>query len=71
MDFKNYEHLRFQRRGRVLSIAMTAPKAKNAINRQMHQELSKVFNDADDDPDSDVLVLTGEGAAFSGGGDTG
>jgi len=69
VKFDQYEHLRFERRGRVLTIVMNAPEAKNAVNRKMHRELSEVFNDADDDPDSDVIVLTGAGDSFSGGGD--
>jgi enoyl-CoA hydratase len=71
MNFEDYEFLRFERRGRVLTILMNAPEAKNAINRKMHKELSRVFNEADDDPESDILVLTGVGNAFSGGGDIG
>jgi enoyl-CoA hydratase len=35
----------------------------------MHHELSKVFLDAQDDPESDLIILTGEGKAFCGGGD--
>lgn len=69
MDFTAYRHLSFERRGRILTIVMNAPASKNAIGREMHRELSRVFHDADDDPDSDILVLTGAGQAFSGGGD--
>src|SRR3546814_7317352 len=35
----------------------------------MHEELARVFVDASNDPDSDVVVLTGAGRAFSSGGD--
>lgn len=69
MSFEDYEFLRFERRERVLTILLNAPESKNAINRKMHKELSKVFDEVDDDPQSDVLVLTGVGSAFSGGGD--
>jgi enoyl-CoA hydratase len=69
MKFSDYEFIDFRRRGRVLSIVMNAPKTKNAINERMHYELARAFNDADDDPESDVLVFTGAGDAFSAGGD--
>ena len=71
MNFDSFEILRFQRRGRVMTITLNAPKTRNAIDHKMHQELIRVFTEADDDPDSDVLVITGEGAHFSGGGDMG
>jgi enoyl-CoA hydratase len=35
----------------------------------MHEELSRVFLDAQRDDQSDCIVLTGTGKAFSGGGD--
>lgn len=67
--FAGYEHLRFARRGRVLTITMDRPQVKNAANVRMHRELSRVFADARRDSDSDIVVLTGAGDAFSSGGD--
>jgi enoyl-CoA hydratase len=65
----HYEHLRWERQGRVLTIVMNRPEVKNAANIVMHNELSRVFADAGRDPDSDIIVLTGAGGAFSSGGD--
>jgi enoyl-CoA hydratase len=67
--FGSYEHLRFRRDGRVLTIEMHRPEVKNAANMRMHNELSRVFADAQRDAGSDILVLTGAGDAFSSGGD--
>lgn len=67
--FAQYEHIRFEREGRVLRIVMNRPEVKNAANIRMHNELSRVFADAQRDSDSDILVLTGAGDAFSSGGD--
>lgn len=69
MRFEDYECLRFTRRGRVLTVSLNRPEQRNAVNGQMHTELSRVFVDLQRDPDSDVIVLTGEGSAFCGGGD--
>ena len=66
---EQYEHLELRRNGRVLTIAMNRPQVKNAANIRMHNELSRVFADAQRDPDSDIVVLTGAGDAFSSGGD--
>ncbi|MBL8360796.1 MAG: enoyl-CoA hydratase/isomerase family protein [Rubrivivax sp.] len=67
--FERYEHLRFERRGRVLTVVMNRPEVKNAANVRMHNELSRVFADAQRDEGSDIVVLTGAGDAFSSGGD--
>lgn len=67
--FKSYEHLRFTREGRVLTINLDRPEQRNAVNGRLHAELSRVFLDAQRDPESDVVVLTGSGAAFCAGGD--
>lgn len=67
--FADYRHLRFERSGRVLRIVMNRPEVKNAADIRMHRELSRVFADARRDEDSDILVLTGAGDAFSAGGD--
>jgi enoyl-CoA hydratase len=69
MDFDRYHALRFARRGRILTIRIARPEAMNAVNEQLHEELAQVFTDANRDPDSDVIVLTGEGKAFCAGGD--
>lgn len=67
--FDHYEHIQFKRAGRVLTIVMNRPEVKNAANVRMHNELSRVFADAQRDEATDIVVLTGAGDAFSAGGD--
>jgi enoyl-CoA hydratase len=67
--FSSYEHLHFRRAGSVLTIEMHRPEVKNAANIRMHNELSRVFTDAQRDEGSQIIVLTGAGDAFSSGGD--
>jgi enoyl-CoA hydratase len=67
--FDSYEHIQFKRAGRVLTIVMNRPEVKNAANVRMHNELSRVFADAQRDAACDIVVLTGAGDAFSAGGD--
>jgi enoyl-CoA hydratase len=63
--------IEFDRAGRVLTIRLNRPEQLNAVDGQLHAELARVFPEADDDLESDVLVLTGAGKAFSAGGDIG
>ncbi|MCY4342476.1 MAG: enoyl-CoA hydratase-related protein [Gammaproteobacteria bacterium] len=68
MAFSDYQYMRFNRRDRILTIALDNGKV-NAINGRMHRELARVFMDAQDDEDSDLVILTGAGNAFCAGGD--
>jgi enoyl-CoA hydratase len=67
--YESYQHLKFERNSRVLTIVMNRPEVKNAANVRMHHELSTVFYDVARDDEADVIVLTGAGDAFSSGGD--
>ena len=69
-DFSGYERIKSARDGRILTLTLTAPNPVNAVDGAMHRELARVFLDAQDDPDSDLVVLTGAGRAFCAGGDT-
>lgn len=66
---RQYETLALSHTGRVLTVALNRPDDLNAVNHEMHEELARVFYEAADDPASDVIVLTGAGAAFCAGGD--
>ncbi len=68
-DFSAYQHLTFNRQGRVLVITLNRPAQRNAVNARLHAELAQVFTDAQRDADSDVVLLTGAGSAFCAGGD--
>jgi len=69
MDFAKYKTIKFDRRGRILNVTLNQPEKLNAFAGLAHQELSEVFTEIADDPDSDIVVLTGAGRAFSAGGD--
>lgn len=66
-----YETITFERHGRVLEVTLNRPDKLNATDAVMHEELARVFVDCSNDPDSDVIILTGAGRAFSAGGDIG
>ncbi|NIM61602.1 MAG: enoyl-CoA hydratase, partial [Acidobacteria bacterium] len=70
MDTTGYEHLQFERRPHgVLLITINRPDKLNAANDRLHWELSQVWKDVSDDPDTRAAVVTGAGRAFSAGGD--
>jgi enoyl-CoA hydratase len=70
MDYREYQHLRFERKGDgILLITINRPDVLNATNNRLHWELSHVWLDIAADADTNVVVVTGAGRAFSAGGD--
>jgi enoyl-CoA hydratase len=67
--FDDYRTILFNRRGRVLEVTLNRPDKLNATDAVLHTELARLFTDISNDPDSDIVVLTGAGRAFSAGGD--
>lgn len=68
--FDSYPGLRFERREHgVLWMYLSRPEVFNATDGPMHLGLSRVWLDINDDPETRVVVVTGDGDAFSAGGD--
>jgi enoyl-CoA hydratase len=65
--FDKYKLINFERRGAILTITLNSPPA-NAVDHALHEEMTEVFVDAQRDPDSRVVVVTGAGRCFSAGG---
>ena len=69
-DYSQYRHLLFEHQENgLLFITINRPDVYNATNARLHWELSRVWLDIGDDPETRVVVITGAGRAFSAGGD--
>lgn len=55
--------------GDVRVVVLNRPDALNATNELLHGELAVIWPELDADPDVKAIVLTGNGRAFSAGGD--
>ena len=66
-----FETMRYEKDGGVVRVALNRPEVLNAVNLQMRDDLWEAFCAVRDDPDARVLVLRGEGKAFSAGADIG
>ena len=58
-----------KRRGRVLVVSLRREDKRNAVNRELADELDVALNALDDDPDVWVGILTGTSSVFSAGSD--
>jgi enoyl-CoA hydratase len=67
---EKYQHLLFEEKEHgILLMTINRPEQMNATDAALHNALSKVWLDIDDDEDVRVVVVTGAGRAFSAGGD--
>lgn len=65
-----FPHLKTEvRQSHQLWITLDHPEKMNAISMEMISSLVTVLKQADFDPNIKVIILTGEGRAFSAGGD--
>lgn len=69
MDYGRYQCFEITRDDRILKVAFNQPESLNVVNAGMHTELSELFADINKDRETNVVVLTGNGRAFSAGGD--
>jgi enoyl-CoA hydratase len=61
--------LRVEADGPVRTVILNRPAELNAINQSLHRALAIVWAQISADLDARVVILTGEGRAFSAGGD--
>ena len=64
-----FETLLYQRRGAACWIILNRPKALNALNGQLIDELERALDQAEADDGVRAVVLTGAGRAFCAGAD--
>ncbi|MCY3641849.1 MAG: enoyl-CoA hydratase/isomerase family protein [Gammaproteobacteria bacterium] len=70
--YQGYERLKFDYPAdRILRITISRPEKYNALDIIGHRELTYVWREVDADDGIDCVVITGEGKAFSAGGDFG
>ncbi|MFN6942514.1 MAG: enoyl-CoA hydratase-related protein, partial [Parvibaculum sp.] len=63
----SYEHILYERQGRVATITLNRPDRLNAIASGMPREIAAAVERANEDDGVHVIVLTGAGRAFCAG----
>ncbi len=61
--------IRIERNGRVLTVIIDRPEARNAVDGPAARALAEAFRGFDADPDADVAVLWGANGTFCSGAD--
>jgi naphthoate synthase len=66
----NYTDIKYEKSGGIAKITINRPEVRNAFRPLTVNEMSQALNDARDDQEIGVIILTGEGKeAFCSGGD--
>ena len=69
-DAGSFKDIKYQKWQGIAKIIINRPQVRNAFRPLTIKEMSQAFNDARDDSDIGVVILTGEGKeAFCSGGD--
>jgi enoyl-CoA hydratase/carnithine racemase len=71
MDYDLPDVIHVKADGPVRIVTISRPKQLNAVNEQLHNALAHLFPQLSADREARVAVITGEGRAFSAGGDFG
>ncbi|MCX5999920.1 MAG: enoyl-CoA hydratase-related protein [Chloroflexi bacterium] len=72
MSAKEYQLIIYEKKDRVATITINRPKAMNALNTPLANEMRDALKDAETDSGIQVIVITGTGdRAFSAGADIG
>ncbi len=69
MDYDLPQEVRVESDGPLRIVRLSRPKQLNAVNEALHLGLTQVFPQLSADADARVAIITGEGRAFSAGGD--
>lgn len=64
-----FDTILYNKAGHVATIKLNRPQVLNAMNRQLWLDFQAALSDVRDDAEIRVLVITGEGRAFSTGAD--
>ena len=65
----NYKAVTFEVRDRIATITLNRPDRLNAINVEMREDFSQLITELQSSDEIGVVIITGEGRAFSAGGD--
>jgi enoyl-CoA hydratase len=69
MELMDYETLLYAKTNGVALVTLNRPRVLNAMNQQLWIDLQSALDDARTDIEIKVVVLTGQGRAFSSGAD--
>lgn len=68
-DYSRYQFIKVEKENGLATVTLNRPDSLNAVNGELHHELSRIWADIAEDEEINAVVLTGAGRAFCAGGD--
>ena len=62
----HYDNVKVEREGGLTWVILNRPEKRNAMSPGLHYDMAEIIDEFKVDPQTQVLVLTGEGSSFSG-----
>ena len=69
VDYSGYKFIKVEKKDKIAIWTLNNPDAMNAIGKDEHAELERLFDAVNEDREVNAVILTGAGRAFSAGGD--
>jgi trans-feruloyl-CoA hydratase/vanillin synthase len=69
MPDQTYETILIEKSDRIAWLILNRPEKRNAMSPQLHRDMDAALDELADDPESDVLILTGAGDSWCAGQD--
>src|SRR6266567_988451 len=69
MALKKYETIRVEKEGGITWVIFNRPDKRNAMSPQLHLDMDDVLDELSMDDETEILIVTGAGPAFSAGQD--
>ncbi|MGE0387892.1 MAG: enoyl-CoA hydratase/isomerase family protein [Gammaproteobacteria bacterium] len=69
MAYEQYPHVKVTMQDNIAIVSLNRPEALNSVNPELHRDLEYIWIDLARDEAVKAIVVTGEGKAFSAGGD--
>jgi enoyl-CoA hydratase len=67
VDYSGYKALKLQLTEGIMTVTLSNPSKRNAVNPGMNRELTTIWQDLWTDPQVRVIILTGDGRDFCAG----
>ena len=64
-----FECIFYEKKDGIATITLNRPNVLNAMNKQLWLDIQAAFDDVSKDTDIKVIIITGQGRAFSTGAD--
>ena len=69
MALKKYETIKVEKEDGITWVTFNRPDKRNAMSPQLHMDMDDVLDELAIDDETDILIVTGAGPAFSAGQD--